>query len=172
MKCHKARKLIPLAAGKDLPAKKAAAVGEHLKGCPDCRREASELEGALQAAKTLAGKERIEDWSEAEWRKLLGNVTAPKMERKRPWAELSFKPALAGAVGLVLLVIGSFLLLKKSGAPPVTQAALTPSVLEQVAPKELTSRPDVSSKTIVSKETGLKIIWFYNKNFQGDGYGK
>jgi hypothetical protein len=26
--------------------------------------------------------------------------------------------------------------------------------------------------TIISKESGLKIIWFYNKNFNGEGYGK
>jgi anti-sigma factor RsiW len=172
MNCKNAKKMIPLAAGNDLSAKKAAAVRDHLEGCPDCRKEAAELEHALRAAKTLAGAERAGDWSEAEWRSLLRSVTAGGIQKKRVWAGLPLKPVLAGGLGLVFLAFGSFLLLKKSPAPVVTRAAFESPSIEQAAPKRIDGQPDVTSRTIVSKETGLKIIWFYNKNFQGDGFGK
>ena len=100
------------------------------------------------------------------------NVTAGGIQKKRIWAVLPLKPALAGGLGLLLLVFGSFLLLKKSPAPPFTQASFKSPSLEQVQTKGLNDLPKITSKTIVSKETGFKIIWFYNKNFQGDGFGK
>jgi len=172
MNCKKAERWIPLAAGNDLSAKKAAAVRGHLERCPDCRKDVAELEQALRAAKTLAGAERAGDWSEAEWRSLLRIVTAGGIKKKRVWAGLPLKPVLAGGLGLVFLAFGSFLLLKKSPAPPFTQASFKSPSLEQVQTKGLNDLPKITSKTIVSKETGFKIIWFYNKNFQGDGFGK
>jgi len=172
MNCKKAKRWIPLAAGKDLSAGKAAAVEEHLRACDTCRREAAEIERALRAAKALAGADIVQDWSDAEWRRLIENATAAKVERKNPLAGLSLKPALAGAAALVLLALGSYLVLRKPAATPVTQAALNPPAIAEIVPQEPAVKPEVASKTIVSKQTGLKIIWFYNKNFQGDGYGK
>ena len=172
MNCKKAAKLIPLAAGNDLSDKKAAALRTHLERCPDCRKEAVELERALRAAKALAGGENAGDWSADEWRNLMRDVRAGGIQKKRNLADIRLRPALAGGLGLALfLVLGSFLILKKSPTPP-TQASFKSPSLEQVQPKGPNGIPDVTSKTIVSKETGLKIIWFYNKNFQGDGYGK
>jgi len=172
MNCKKAERWIPLAAGNDLSDKKAAAVRHHLEGCPDCRKDAAELERALRAAKTLAGAERAGDWSDAEWRSFLRSVTAGGIQKKRIWAVLPLKPVLAGGLGLVFLAFGSFLLLKKPPAPLITRAAAERPPIELTVPKGSIGRPDITSKTIVSKETGLKIIWFYNKNFQGDGFGK
>lgn len=171
MNCKKAERLIPLAAGNDLSGKKAAALLIHLEQCPDCRKEAAELEHALRAAKALAGGDQTGDWSEAEWLNLMRNVRAAGIQKKRIWAGFPLKPVLAGGLGLVLLVFGS-LLLQKSPAPLVTQATIERPALEQVRPKGPNGQPGVTSRTIVSKETGLKIIWFYNKNFQGDGFGK
>lgn len=172
MNCKKAKRRIPLAAGNDLSGKKAAALLIHLERCPDCRKEAAELEHALRAAKALAGGDQTGDWSEAEWLNLMRNVRAAGIQKKRVWAGLPLKPVLAGGLGLVLLAFGSFLLLKKSPAPVVTRAAFESPSIEQAAPKRIDGQPGVTSTTIVSKETGLKIIWFYNKNFQGDGFGK
>ena len=172
MNCDKAKKWIPLAAGNDLRPRKEAAVRRHLEGCPECRKDADEVKKALRAAKAMAGAERAVDWSDAEWRRVLRAATASEIEKKRALAGFRLKPVLAGGLGVAFLIAGTLLLQKKDRAPLPTQAAFQTPSIQQMEPKTGPGQTDGTSKTIVSKETGLKIIWFYNKNFQGDGFGK
>lgn len=172
MNCDKAKKWIPLAAGNDLPPKKEAAVRRHLEGCPECRKDALEVQEALRAAKAMAGAERAEDWNEAEWRRVIRNATAAGIEKKRALAGFRLKPVMAGGLGFVFLVLGMLVLHKKEQPPLAANAAFQTPSIQQPESKAASGQTDGTSKTIVSKETGLKIIWFYNKNFQGDGFGK
>jgi len=172
MKCQKIEKWIPRLAGNELPAKKAARVKAHFEKCAGCRKEAAEFEAALKAARALARADEPLDWSEAEWRHLLRNVTAAKIEKKKAWAGWPLKPALAGALLLLLIAAGTFLLLKKAPVQPDIQAALKTPAVSAAKPAPQPGKQEVQSMTIVSKETGLKIIWFFNKNFVWEDYGK
>lgn len=172
MNCKKSEKHIPLLAGNELSATKAAKVRAHLEKCEACLREANEIEGALKAAKTLARLEGAADWSESEWRHLLRSITATKIEKKSVWAGLSLKPVLAGSLALILIIAGTFLFLRKSPIQLNTQSALQAPSQNMVKPDGQNGKQNGQPITIISKESGLKIIWFYNKNFNGEGYGK
>lgn len=172
MRCTKVGKLAALLAGNELSAKKAAKVRTHLEKCAACRRMADETERALRAAKAMARAEEAGDWTAAEWRTLLKNITAEKPARKTAWAGGPLKPVLAGALVLFFIVAGAFLFLGRSPVKTDARAGLRASSQNPAQPARPSDNPDVSSVTIVSKKTGLKIIWFYNKNFEGEGYGK
>ena len=172
MRCTKAGKLGALLAGNELSAKKTAQVRTHLEKCADCRRAADETERALKAAKAMARAEEAGDWTAAEWRTLLKNIMAEKPAGKTVWAGGPLKPVLAGALALFLVVAGGFLFLGRSPDKTNARNALRATAQNSARQAFPSGNPDVSSVTIVSKKTGLKIIWFYNKNFEGEGYGK
>jgi len=172
MNCKKSEKYIPLLAGNELSATKTAKVRAHLEKCESCMSQAREIESALRAAKTLASLEGATDWSESEWRDLLTRITATKVEKRSVWPGLSLKPALAGSLALILIIAGTFLFSRKSPTPLKTQSVLQAPSQNMVKPDEQNIKQEGQPITIISKETGLKIIWFYNKNFNGEGYGK
>ena len=164
MTCKKVKKLLPLLAGNDLTEKKTRTVKAHLETCAACRKEAQEIALALHAAKDLARTEALRDWTDAEWRRLLSRVTGVKVEkRKTPWG-LVQKPGFAFGLALLVFAAGIFLLNKrlpfKSEEPPVSLGQ------SQRTAQQKPVGQDVLSMTIVSQETGLKIVWFFNKNFE------
>ena len=166
MTCKGAKKYLPLLAGRELSPKKAARVQEHLQGCPACRKEAEEIAAALDAAKGLARNEALRDWTDAEWRHMLRNVTAATIEKSRRPVRLVHKPAFALVLSLLVFAAGMFLLNKKLN---ITSERLTPLPGQSrmtAERREGSSGQDVLSLTIVSRETGLKIVWFFNKNFE------
>jgi len=173
MNCKRTAKYLALYVGDELSRRRSGRVSAHLKACSACRREAGGLAATLGAAKALARAEEVTDWSEREWNVLMRHIASARIERKKILAGVSWKPVLAGAMALLLIASGTFfVVLKKSPTPGVVQIALrTPSQI-LTAPAQPPIRGDDKSKTIVSKETDLKIIWFYNKNFQGEDYGK
>lgn len=172
MTCKRIQKSLPLLAGNGLSAKKAGRVFAHLDECADCRKEEKEFAAALKAAQALARADEPEDWNDAEWRRLLQSITQAKIEKRKAWPGLSLRPALAGGLALLLIAAGAFFFLRKSPAPSDAQAALHAPSRDLATPAREAGTKDVSSMTIVSKETGLKIIWFFNKNFEAEGYGK
>jgi hypothetical protein len=60
---------------------------------------------------------------------------------------------MAGAMLLLTLLVVR--------PPLVKQVGLAPEYIDTVEMEE----QEVVSMTMVSKETGLKIVWFFNKNF-------
>jgi anti-sigma factor RsiW len=172
MRCDRILKLLALFAGAELSRKKAGRIAAHLEACPSCRREAAGMAAALRAAKALARTDEVEDWSEPQWRSMMREITSSRIARKRILAGPAWKPVLAGAVALLLVVSGAYFFLKRSSEPSSVQTALRTPSQSLTAPVQPPERGDGKSKTIISKESGLKIIWFYNKDFQGEGYGK
>jgi hypothetical protein len=167
MNCRRMKKTIPLVSGDGLSAKKGQRIRAHLDRCPGCGQEAREFEAALKAAKNLAAADLPEDWSDAEWRKMMAAIASEKVGRRKVFVAIPSKPVLAGGLALVLVAAGTFFLLKKPanepGRPRSPSALASPS---QVRPEE------PSSVTIVSKETGLKIMWFFNKDLDLEKFGK
>jgi len=164
MTCKKVKKLLALLAGNDLTEKKTRTVKAHLETCAACRKEAQEIALALHAAKDLARTEALRDWTDTEWRRMLSRVTGVKVEkRKTTWGRVQ-KPAFAFGLALLVFAAGMFLLNKrmpfKSEERPVSLGR------SQRTAQQKPAGQDVLSMTIVSQETGLKIVWFFNKNFE------
>jgi hypothetical protein len=164
MTCKKVKKLLPLLAGNDLTEKKTRTVNAHLETCAACHKEAQEIALALLAAKDLARTEALRDWTDTEWRRMLNRVTGIKMEKKKTTWGLVQKPAFVFGLALLVFAAGMFLLNKrlafKSEELPMSLGR------SQWTAQQKPAGQDVLSMTIVSQETGLKIVWFFNKNFE------
>jgi hypothetical protein len=155
MTCRKVRKALPLMAGGDLPARKARTLQAHVEGCALCREELEEYRSAIGWVRDAARAEGAGEWSEGEWKALMARVAGGRPGRKSPAPGL--RPRWALASGLAAVAVLAFLVVritntgfKPEGAPPA-------------------AGPDVVSVTMVSQETGLKVVWFFNKNFDWKG---
>ncbi|MEA3421291.1 MAG: zf-HC2 domain-containing protein [Acidobacteriota bacterium] len=158
MKCKKIKRLLPLYAGNDLSLRMASAVKSHLSSCPECRREYKVYIQSLQEIKEWLKSERI-DWDEAEWQQSVKRAAAGKIVQKKTLAPWPFKPVWAlGFMTVILIVISIFwlgpsLFRERSGLQPDT------AVIKQ------TSSQEIVEMILVSRETGFKVKWFLNKNF-------
>ncbi len=165
MTCKGIRKQIPLLVGRELSAKQDLRVKAHLDRCPGCRQEAQDMAAALEAAKGLAHEEGLRDWTDTEWRQMLRALTAVDFDRRPRFERLVRRPVFAS--GLALLIFAATLLwLTKN--PPLKLGDRLPQARSQTAgerPKE-SGAQDVISMTLVSQETGLKIVWFFDNKFE------
>jgi anti-sigma factor RsiW len=155
MICRKAKKLIPLYAGDDLRQRLTAAVRAHVDSCPSCRKELAEYRESLSRLKAAAKAESVPDWNEGEWRALAARFKPAAPATRHPaylarprWAAASVLGALLGLAVLSLVFKDGNL------GPRGTSPAGEPSVV---------------SLTLVSRETGLQIVWFLDKNFEWKG---
>ena len=164
MTCRKARPLLALHAGDDLGPRQARAVRSHLEACPECRRELEALRDALAELKAEAGREAVPDWGAGEWRALMARVTqearaSGSAERGPVWRLPRPRGAAAAALGALLGCAALALLVTR---PPVPREGI--SLAGRAAGEQ-----DVVSMTMVSQETGLQIVWFFDKNFDYKG---
>jgi len=178
MTCRKVRKLVPLFAGDDLGPRTARAVRGHLDGCPACRQELEEIREALAQVKTAAKAESVPDWSEGEWRALMVHAagqerTGQKAEaglggpsrRSVPVPGRSLRWAAASAIGALLGIIVLSMLFRGPVPSPERRTTAAGLSLEAAASRE----QDVVSMTMVSQETGLQVVWFFDKKFDYKG---
>ena len=173
MTCRKAHKLMPLAAGDDLSPRRARAFQAHVAACPGCRKELEALRAALGAFRTAAREEGVPDWTEGEWKALMVRATGGSPERRdgeagsgsrAPWPRWAAASALGALLGLVVLSV----LFRVPGSAPERMTPEAGPGLEAAAPKA----QDVVSVTMVSQETGLQIVWFFDKKFDYEGVHK
>jgi hypothetical protein len=173
MTCRKARKLMPLAAGDDLGPRRARAFRVHIQACPGCRKELEAVRAALMAFRTAARDEDIPDWTEGEWKALMVRATGGSPDRRDgkagfgsriPWPRWATASALGALLGLVVLSV----LLRVPAPAPERMTKAASLGLEAAAPKA----QDVVSVTMVSQETGLQIVWFFDKTFDYKGVKK
>jgi hypothetical protein len=85
----------------------------------------------------------------------MAKVTAAKAEKQKP--SLGLRPRWALASGFAALLLLAVLVIR------ITNTGFKP---EGAAPA---AGPDVISVTMVSQETGLQVVWFFNKNFDWKG---
>jgi anti-sigma factor RsiW len=169
MTCRKVRRLIPLAAGEDLRPRQAAAVRAHIAACPDCRAEIESFREDLAGIKAAAKTASVAEWTEGEWNAALAHAvtSAPEAEGLRGRSAGSgFRPrwaaaSVAGAfLGLVLLG----LILRGPSPRPETAAGSVGALIAAG-----TGEQDRLTMTLVSPETGLQIVWTFDKNFDWKG---
>lgn len=156
--CRKTRKQLPLLVGDDLSVKRTRRVREHIQSCQACRQE---LEGYTHALGEIRGwlNQAAVDWEETEWRQRINKTLWAGKTSKKELAPWPFRPVWAGLAMLLVTIGLSWVLLK-----PVPSG-------REVLPQNLTAKEESSSQqeiiaiTLVSKESGLKVNWFLNKNF-------
>lgn len=164
MTCRKARQLLALFAGDDLGPRRTWAVRSHLDACPACRRELEAFRDALAELKAEAGREAVPDWGAGEWRALMARVTqearASGRAERGPVRRLPrSRGAAAAALGALLGCAALALLVTRPPVPREGTALAGRAADEQ----------DVVSMTMVSRETGLQVVWFFDRNFDYKG---
>jgi predicted anti-sigma-YlaC factor YlaD len=167
MTCRKVRQLIPLAAGDDLGPRRAAAFRAHLDACPGCRAELEAFRAELAGIRAAA-KETVADWSGSEWGALMGRVRAEAQGTgPRRAAGPVFAPrwAAASVIGAVLGLVVMGVLFRGPSPRPDTAASAGERTLLAAGPGE----QDRLTMTLVSPETGLQIVWTFDKNFDWKG---
>ncbi len=164
MTCRRAKKLIPLHAGVDLRPRLAAAVRAHVDSCPSCRQELEEYRQALSRIKAAAKEESAPDWSAGEWRALMARVRPEARETGRPPVVARPRWAAASVLGAFLgLAVLSVLMKDGDVGPRPDLGTAVPALAE--ANRE----QDVISLTLVSPESGLQVVWFFDKKFDWKG---
>lgn len=169
MNCKKVQRWLPLMAGSDLSGSKAAAVKAHLAQCPHCQQEYEAYVQSLRRSKEWFEEDR-RDWEEREWQQAVRKAVGEKKTAASTLAPWPFKKvwayAMMGilAVALTLIfVIRPFHLREGSAQDSElfarTQAQLSGGALEA-------SQQDVVKMTMVLPETGQKIVWFFDRNFE------
>lgn len=176
MTCRKVRRLIPLAAGDvrddlvDLEPRRAAAFRTHLAACPACRAELEAFRAVLTGIRDAARAEGVAGWTEAEWQAVMARVRAEANGTIPAPARVvmsAFAPrwAAASAVGVVLGLIVMGVLFRGPSPRPDTATAAGESALLAAGAGE----QDRLTMTLVSPETGLQIVWTFDKNFDWKG---
>lgn len=167
MTCRRVRRLIPLAAGDDLRPRLAAAFRAHIGDCPGCREELERFRTVLAGIRAAAKTAGVADWSEGEWDTLMARVTREAREgrEERGGAGGSvFRPrwAVASVVGafLCLIILGLLFI-----GPSFRQETMT-AVGEKPAEA---GEQDQLTMTLVSPESGLQVVWIFDKNFNWKG---
>lgn len=156
MKCKRTLKYLPLYVGEDLSSKKEEAVRLHLDTCDECQKEYEVYVRSVRTAKEWLGESGV-TWGEGEWRRTVQNVTAEKSKSLPGFAPWPFKKEWAIAVMAVVILVVIFFITR----PLYLSIEDFPgqTVLSKRHPQ------DVVSMTMVSKDTGLKVVWILNKNF-------
>jgi len=169
MKCQRVKKLIPLAVGDDLRPRLGRAVRAHVEACPGCRKELEGYRRTLAQLKAAAKAEGVPDWNEGEWKGLMVRVAAgagtgraatdkARVRILRPhWAAASVLGVFLGLVVLGVLFRNPFLEPERTTDTGLSSIASRAPQQEKVA------------VTLVSQETGLQIVWFFDKNFEWKG---
>jgi predicted anti-sigma-YlaC factor YlaD len=167
MNCKGIRKYLPLYIAADLSSKKKEAVRIHLETCGECKKEHEAYARSIKTAKEWLSASTV-TWGEGEWRRTVQNARAEKEKSLSEFAPWSFKKGWAFAVmGAVMVVVVFFitrpLFLGVKDFPG--QTILSRRHPQHEAEAISKSPQDVVSMTMVSKDTGLKVVWILNKNF-------
>jgi hypothetical protein len=166
MRCEKIRQLLPLLAGSELPESQIPKVQSHLNRCSRCREEYEKYAFLVDETRKWLAEEKI-DWEEKEWQQTVQSAVSsdlPKRTSLTPWP---FPRAWAYAFMAGVMLLLTTLVVRP---PFVKQLGLTPRYVDVIGMEERETqgkwgKQDVVSMTMVSQESGLKIVWFLNKNF-------
>ena len=157
MKCKKMRRLLPLLAGSELPESQIPSVQAHLEECSRCQEEYGKYTFFVGQTREWLKEAKIE-WDEQEWQQTVRSVVNQVPQRKTALLPWPFPKVWAYALMAGVMLLLTTLVVRP---PFVKQIGLTPKYMDVAEMEE----QEVVSMTMVSKETGLKIVWFFNKNF-------
>ncbi len=154
--------------GSDLSASKVEAVKFHLVKCRKCQQEYEAYVLSLEKTKEWL-EEEIQDWEEREWQQAIQNAVKQKKPEVSPFAPWPFTKAWAYslmgvlAAALVFLFVIKPFTIQEGIAPGSGMFARTQAQLSGGAFQE--SPQEVVKMTMVLPESGEKIIWIFDKNF-------
>jgi len=167
MNCKKARKYLPLYIESDLSPKKSEKVRIHLESCMDCRKDFKTYVRSFKSAKEWLKNSAVA-WTGEDWKRTVQKVLSEKSESSSGFAPWPFRKGWAFAVmGAVMVVLVFFVTrpLFIGVEDFAGRATLTKRLAQQGRGVVVDSPQEVVSMTMVSKETGLKVVWVLNKNF-------
>jgi anti-sigma factor RsiW len=165
--CKKIREYLPLYIEVDLSPKKEEAVRVHLDTCGECQKEYEVYVRSVKTAREWLSESAVA-WGEGEWKRTVQNVTAEKSKSLPGFTPWPFKKGWALAVMAAVMVVVVFFVTRPlylSDEDFPGQAVLSKRHPQHEAGALFKSPQDVVSMTIVSKDTGLKVVWILNKNF-------
>jgi anti-sigma factor RsiW len=157
MDCKKTLRLLPLLVGEDLPATKASRVNAHLNECPSCRKEYKHYRDLLEETKNWIRSETTE-WEDKEWADCVKKAVNSHSFKNRIFIPLPFKPAWAVSVMLIMAIALSVFIMNPSFIKKENQTARSQALQGEGSQKTV-------ELTLVSQETGHKIKWILNKEF-------
>lgn len=169
MNCKKVRRWLPLMVGSDISPSKISSIKAHLEKCPECRKEYDSYSLALEKTKEWLEKDKP-DWEEREWQHVIREAVKEKKSIISPLAPWPLKKAWAFtlmgvlAVALTLLFVIKPFSIGEGTAPDSEFLSRSQAQLLRSAFQE--SQQEVVKMTMVLPETGQKIIWFFDKNFE------
>ncbi len=161
MNCRKTQKWLPLYSGGDLPARKSRKMDAHIQDCRTCRRELLAFQKSLEAACNLIRDASVPG-GPAAWDRALARAQELTSGGR---ALLSFKPVWTYAAMAALAAVLTFLVIKPLPDLETYSLSKIPAASGSGSIESSASRQDVISMTLISKETGLKVQWFLNRNF-------
>jgi hypothetical protein len=167
MNCKRIRKYLPLFIESDLSTGKKKRVQIHLEMCGDCQKEMDAFARSVKTAQEWM-EESLVSWRDADWKRTIRNAIPEKTKSSLIFAPWPFKKgwavALMGAVMIMLIffVTRPLFLGIEDFRSQTTLVKRQPQ--HQVGAK-VESPQDVVSMTMISKETGLKVVWVLSKNF-------
>jgi hypothetical protein len=167
MKCKRIRKYLPLYIGADLSPKKEEAVRVHLDTCSECQKEYEVYVRSVKTAREWLSESAVA-WGEGEWRRTVRSVPAEKSKSLPGFAPWPFKKGWAFAVMAAVMVVVVFFVTRPLylGVEDFSEETILSKRHPQHKAEALFKSPqDVVSMTMVSKDTGLKVVWILNKNF-------
>lgn len=165
MKCKKVKKWLPLLAGLDLSQKEIFDIKIHLERCSRCQQEYESYLLSVGKIKEWLAKSKM-DWKDSEWQTAIRKTIEERPARVSPLVPWPFKRSWAFALMAVSVIVLTLFVVR-----PYRDGFGEGKETEYVSwgiPSEVsTDKPQqqVVSMTWVSKETGLKIAWFFNKDF-------
>jgi len=157
MKCHKIGRLLPLLAGSELPESQIPPVRAHLDKCSRCQEEYEKYVFIVGQTRDWFTENKV-GWTEQEWQQAVRSVAKHVAQRKTALLPWPFPKIWAYALMAGVMLVLTTLIVQP---PFVKQLGLTPTYTDVAEMEE----QEVVSMTMVSEETGLKIVWFFNKNF-------
>ena len=132
-------------------------------------RKGGEYRRLLENLRAVARSEE-RDWAEEDWRRALRRATAGGPEEPRP--ELRPRPAWVWAYAVVItILLGAAAVASRSffrAAWPTFTAEVEPARTGGPAPAGGGTGPaaqDQLSVTLVSVESGLRVYWYFDKEF-------
>lgn len=166
MRCKKVQRLIPLIAGDEITGSIVARIRSHLRVCPLCQGEYENYILLVRRTRKWFAEERL-DWEEREWQQTLYRIMSEKEARRPSIIPWPFPKGwafalMAGAVLLITALVVRPPFVQKIG---IRSGPKDEARMEVMKAKEEGEQQEVVSMTMVSKETGLKIVWIFNKNF-------
>jgi len=164
VRCKKAKRLLPLFVGGDLSREKSSAVRTHLKKCDTCQQEYQSYVLCLDKTKEWLSQEK-KDFQDQEWQSAIRRSIEERPARLSPLIPWPFKKSWAYTLMAVLIVVITLFVVRpfRNGFRQETGMSAVSEAPSRILLEE--ARQKVVSMTLVSRETGLKIAWFFNKDF-------